>query len=163
MLWTVTVAPGLTDAGVVNVKSLMVIAVADPPVVPDPAAGAEEPDAPADVLPQPASAVRRARAQRNARTARPVGPGDRWTLDMTPSAREELEQVSVELLLVVADEAVRSARVDLELAVLDQVDRLPRGRLDGHDLVVVAVEDQKRDVDLPEVIGEIGLGKGLDA
>src|SRR4051794_3208897 len=68
MLWTVTVAPGLTDAGTVNVKSLIMITASDPPDDPDPAAGAAVPDdavpddAPADEPEQPVRAARTASA-----------------------------------------------------------------------------------------------------
>src|SRR5262244_3966495 len=56
-------------------------------------------------------------------------------------------------------------------AYLSQVDAVARiddrggfpGRvLDGNDLVVLAVQDQSRDIELLEVLGEIGLGEGLD-
>src|SRR3954468_17166203 len=81
MLCTVTVAPGLTEAGVVNVKSLIVIAVSDPPAAPDPPAGAAEPDAPADEPEQPASAAS-AIAQRHATTACRSPLAEPWILDM---------------------------------------------------------------------------------
>jgi hypothetical protein len=35
--------------------------------------------------------------------------------------------------------------------------------LDGHDLVVLTVHDQSRDIELPEVFSEVGFRKGLDA
>jgi hypothetical protein len=50
---------------------------------------------------------------------------------------------------------VRQALVDLELRTPDQFAREHRAGADGDNLVVVAVYDQRRDVDLPEVLGEV--------
>src|SRR3712207_4139557 len=69
------------------------------------------------------------------------------------SARQEGEQISVELLLVGPVQAVRRSGVDLELGVLQEVDRLPGRRTDRHDLVVVPVGDERRDVDGLQVLG----------
>ncbi len=55
------------------------------------------------------------------------------------------------------------ARVDLEHGMWHQPRRRPSGRIDRHDLVVVAVDHQQRHVDGAQVPGEIGLGKRLDA
>src|SRR3954451_15603239 len=96
MLCTVTVAPGLTEAGVVNVKSLIVIGVSDPPAAaPDPAAEAVEPDAaPADEPEQPASAARTI-AQRHATTACRCPLAEPWILDMRlPAFRRRNGSVS---------------------------------------------------------------------
>ena len=76
---------------------------------------------------------------------------------------EEFEEVAVELLFVGTGQPVRGTRVDLELRAGDDLRRLQGSCLDGYDLVVVAMEDQRRYVDLLEVFGEIGLGEGLDA
>ena len=60
------------------------------------------------------------------------------------SALDELEQVGVELVLVRERKAVRRARVDLEFGVGDDL-RGQRGRVgERDDLVVVAVDDQRR-------------------
>ncbi len=40
---------------------------------------------------------------------------------------------------------------------------MPCGIRDRHDLVVVAVHHQHRDVDPLQILGEVGLGEGLDA
>src|SRR5688500_15905328 len=78
------------------------------------------------------------------------GPRWRWS-----SARQEGQQVGVELFLVGAVETVRRPGVDLELGTLHQVDRLPSGRDDRHDLVVVPVRDERGDVDGLEVLGQV--------
>src|ERR1022692_1786561 len=81
------------------------------------------------------------------------------------SGLDEVEQVGVEGVLVGGgvSEAVRGPGVDLQGRVLDDLRRQEGRGTDGHDLVVVAVDDQGRDVDLLEVFGEVGLGEGLDA
>ena len=63
----------------------------------------------------------------------------------------------------VAHQAVRRACVDLERGVLDHLRRAVPADRDRHDLVVVAVDDQRRDVELLQVLGEVGLGERLDA
>ena len=75
----------------------------------------------------------------------------------------KLQQVGVDDVGVGGAHAVREARVDLERAVLEQLDRQLGGVGDRHDLVVVAVHDQRRHVDRLEVLGEVGLREGLDA
>src|SRR5215475_5473976 len=60
-------------------------------------------------------------------------------------------------------EAVWCARIVDYRRAPDELGRLPRRVLDGNDLVVLAVHDQGRNIDLLEVLGEIGLGEGLDA
>ncbi len=76
---------------------------------------------------------------------------------------QEGQQVGVELLLVRAGEAVGRARIDLKARVLDEL-RGEEGRVvDRHNLVVVAMDDQGRNVELLEVFREVRLGEGLDA
>jgi hypothetical protein len=58
---------------------------------------------------------------------------------------------------------VGSALVDLEQRVLHDLRGEPRRIVDGHDLVVAAVDDERWHVDLLEVLGEVGLREGLDA
>src|SRR6266700_3060174 len=73
------------------------------------------------------------------------------------------QQIGVELLLVREGEAVGRARIDFQGGVLDDL-RGAEGRgTDRHDLVVVAVDDQGRNVDLQQVFREVRLGEGLDA
>src|SRR5205809_2132032 len=78
-------------------------------------------------------------------------------------APEEGQQVSVDLILMRGSEAVRRARIVDFLRALDEPGRFPRRVLDGNDLVVPTVHDQGRNIDLLQVLGEIGLGEGLDA
>src|SRR5437879_4828147 len=59
--------------------------------------------------------------------------------------------------------AVREALVSLERALPQKLGRQGPGVRIGHDLVVVAVADQHRHVDLLQVLGEVGLGEGDDA
>ena len=58
-------------------------------------------------------------------------------------------------------EPMRRTRIVDFLRAVDDLGRFPRGVLDGNDLVVLAVQDQGRDVKLPEVPGEVGLGNAL--
>ena len=88
--------------------------------------------------------------------ARPPDRGDRLAV-------EELEQVGVELVLVRGREPMGRARVRLQLGVRDEL-RGPRARVrERDDLVVLAVDDERRDVEPLQVLGEIRLGEGLDA
>src|SRR6266487_4192415 len=79
------------------------------------------------------------------------------------SSLDEGEQVRVDLILQRRAHAVGRARIDLQLRVLDDLGRKHGGRADRHDLVVIAVKDQGRDVELLEIFGQIRLGEGLDA
>ena len=60
-------------------------------------------------------------------------------------------------------QAVRRAGIHDQLGVLDEFARRERTGRDRHDLVVVAVENQRRYVKLLEILGKVRLGKGLDA
>src|SRR5688572_7557947 len=77
--------------------------------------------------------------------------------------REERQDVGVQLLLVLPRDAVRSAGVDLQLAVLDELDALDRGIRDRNDLVVVAMREEDRHVERLQVVGEVGLRERGDA
>ena len=59
--------------------------------------------------------------------------------------------------------AVRRTRIIDFLCAPYETSRLHRRVLDGNNLVVIAVQDQGRDIDLFEVLGEIGLRECLDA
>ena len=78
-------------------------------------------------------------------------------------APEEREQVGIDLILMRRRDAVRRARIVDFLGSLDEPCRLYRRVFDGNDLVVLTVQDQGGDIELLEVLGEIGLGEGLDA
>src|SRR3989442_6096219 len=76
---------------------------------------------------------------------------------------QEGQQVFVELLLVREGQAVGRPRIDLQGGALDDLGG-EQGRVaDRHDLVVVAVDDQSRNVELLEVFGEVRLREDLDA
>src|SRR5690242_11441680 len=59
---------------------------------------------------------------------------------------QEGQQVLVDLVLEGRAHAVRRARVDLQRRALDDLGREPGRGADGHDLVVVAVQDERRHV-----------------
>src|SRR5262245_40701538 len=83
--------------------------------------------------------------------------------DLPLALLDELEQVAVDDIGMRRDQTVRqSGVVDFRRAP-DQLSRLLRRVLDRHDLIVLAVHDQGRDIDLLEVIGEVRLREGLDA
>src|SRR3989442_596852 len=76
---------------------------------------------------------------------------------------QEGEQVGVELLLVREGQAVGRPRIDLQGRALDDLGG-EQGRVsDRHDLVVVAVDDQGRNIEPLEVFRLVRLGEGLDA
>src|ERR1700760_2779609 len=69
-------------------------------------------------------------------------PTRRWT-SRSPSTLDERQQVLVHLVLVRRAYAVGRARIDLEGRILHELGRQHRRVGDRHDLVVVAVEDQR--------------------
>jgi len=76
---------------------------------------------------------------------------------------EEGQQVFVELPLVRGHQAMGCARIDLQGGVLDEPGG-EQGRVgNGHDLVIIAMDDQGGDVEALEVFGLVRLGEGLDA
>src|SRR4051794_2881206 len=78
-------------------------------------------------------------------------------------ALQEGEQVSVDLVVKGGGETVWRARVVDFLPILYEPGRFAGRVVDGDDLVVLAVHDKRRHVERREVIGEVGLRKGLDA
>ena len=78
-------------------------------------------------------------------------------------AREERKQIRVDLVLVRRAHAVRQARIVDFDGPLDEPGRLPRRNVDRHDLIVLAVHEQSRDIELLQVVVELGLREGLDA
>jgi hypothetical protein len=76
---------------------------------------------------------------------------------------QERQQISIHLILMRSRDAVRCTWIVDFLRALDESGRLRCRVLDRDDLVVLAVHDQSRDIDLLEVLGEIGLREGLDA
>src|SRR6185369_1589467 len=78
-------------------------------------------------------------------------------------ALDERQQVRVELIAMRCHQAVRCARIHLQGRTLEQFGRQPSSVVDRHDLIIVAVEDQHRNVDLLQVLVEVALGELLDA
>src|SRR3954468_11194864 len=76
---------------------------------------------------------------------------------------DEAQQVGVQLLLVRRRQPVGRTGIDLQHRALDDLGGGPAGGVDGDDLIVVTVDDQRRDVDPLQVFGQIGLGELLDA
>ena len=81
----------------------------------------------------------------------------------TVSLSEKLEQIGIELIFVRVGKTVRGTRVNLQGRVLDEFGRSERRGANRHDLVVVAMDDQCWHVEFFKIIGEIRLGKRLDA
>src|ERR1043165_9514078 len=79
------------------------------------------------------------------------------------SGLDELEQVRIDAVFFGRAHAVRAALVYLERGSSHQL--CGQHRRVGYrlDLIVVAVEDERRHVELFEVFGEVSLGEGLDA
>ena len=76
-------------------------------------------------------------------------------------APEEGQQVGVELVLKCGGEAVRRTRVVDLLRALDEPGGFPGRVLDGNDLIVLAVQDQSRDIELLEVSAKSASEKAL--
>jgi hypothetical protein len=70
---------------------------------------------------------------------------------------KEREQVGIDDIGLCRDHAVRVILVCFERAVLEELGGEWAGRLVRHDLVVLAVHDQNRHVDLFQILSEIGL------
>src|SRR5215218_3319801 len=90
----------------------------------------------------------------------PMSPDKLLLLGLGP---QEGQQISIHLILMRGRKAVRCTWIVDFLRPLDESGRLGCRVLDRDDLVVLAVHDQSRDIDLLEVLGEIGLREGLDA
>src|SRR5690606_18708454 len=90
-------------------------------------------------------------------------PGSLQASTGSPVGAQELEEILVDPVLVRGGQAVRRAGIVNVLHVRNQPGRLARRVVNRDDLVVLAVQQQGRHVDLPQVVGEIGLGEGLHA
>jgi hypothetical protein len=90
----------------------------------------------------------------------PMSPDKLLLLGLGP---QEGQQISIHLILMRSRDSVRRTWIVDFLRALDESGRLRCRVLDRDDLVVLAVHDQSRDIDLLEVLGEIGLREGLDA
>lgn len=71
----------------------------------------------------------------------------------------ECEQVGVELLLARIAEAVRTAGINFQRGIRHKL----RRSTDGHDLIIIAVNHQRRHIEFFQVFGEVGFREGLDA
>ena len=75
----------------------------------------------------------------------------------------ESQQVCIYLILVRRARSVRRARIDPERCITHNFRRQSGRVVDGHDLIVIVMQDQGRYVDLFEIFSEICLGKRLNA
>ena len=73
------------------------------------------------------------------------------------------KQIGAHLVLVCRAQAVRGALVNLQGRALDELGLELAGVGERHDLVVVALNDERRYVELLQVLGLIRLGERLDA
>lgn len=76
---------------------------------------------------------------------------------------DELEQVVVHVILVRRRDAMRRARVVDLLCARYQASRLFRGDRERNDLIILSVKEQRRDVELLQVTGEVRLRERRDA
>ena len=74
----------------------------------------------------------------------------------------EGKQFGIDLVLERGTHSVWSARVDFEDGSLNNPGRKQGRSTDRYDLVVVTVENQRWDVELLEILSEIGFGEGFD-
>src|SRR5674476_1255125 len=79
------------------------------------------------------------------------------------SCLKKRQKIGVELFLMRFGQAMGSAWVYLQGRVLDEFRGGQSRGADRHDLVVVAVNNQRRHVEFLEVFGKIRLGERLDA
>ena len=76
---------------------------------------------------------------------------------------KECQQIGIQLVFVRGAEPVRGAGVDLQGCSLHQSGGQDRRVSDGHNLIVVSVDDQGGHVDPFQVFGKVGFREGLDA
>src|ERR1700761_6309802 len=75
---------------------------------------------------------------------------------------QKLQQIRVHLICMSGSQSVRKTRIVEFFCALDEFGRLSSRVVDRHDLVIFPVHDQGRDVELAEVITEIGLRECSD-
>jgi len=97
------------------------------------------------------------------RVQRPPDPHSSPDTTLSGLGLQEGQQVGVELILVRAGEAVGRTWIDLESRVLDDLGGEQGRGTDGHNLVVVAVNDQGRNIEPLAIFGAIGLRESLNA
>src|SRR5713226_10467972 len=76
---------------------------------------------------------------------------------------EEREQIRIDLVLVGRAHAVRQPRIDFQRGSLNQLGGEKGRGADRHDLVIVAMEEERWYIKLSEIFGEVRLGEGFDA
>src|SRR2546426_190201 len=84
-------------------------------------------------------------------------------VSVSGASPDEAEQVGVDDLRIRRGHAVRKLRIGLQRALLQELDRQARAVVDRDDLIVLAVHDQRGDVDRLQIVGEVGLRERLDA
>jgi hypothetical protein len=83
--------------------------------------------------------------------------------EYSPLCLEEREQIRVDLVLVGGAQPVRCAGIDLELCLRRDLHRRLGLGADRHNLVVVAVDEERRHGHLLEILGLVRLGEHLNA
>ena len=94
--------------------------------------------------------------------SRPLGPVHRLPLTPVQDFRNS-SRSALNLSFSVAVRPCAAPWYTLSVAFFTSFDGLPRRVVDRHDLVVVAVDEQRRDVDLLQVLRQVRLGERLDA
>src|SRR5665213_561297 len=80
-----------------------------------------------------------------------------------PSCLDEGEQIVVNLILHCRAQSMRGTLVHLELRIRDEL-RLERPRIgERHNLIIVTLNDERRDVHALKVFGLIRFGESFDA
>ena len=78
-------------------------------------------------------------------------------------AFDEREQISAHIVLVRRAQTMRGALIDLQNCAFDELGLEQASVGERHDLVVVALNDQGRHVELLQVLGLVSFGERLDA
>src|SRR5712692_5310681 len=76
---------------------------------------------------------------------------------------QEREQVGIDLVCMSSAHTVRRPRIDLQRGTLDELGLEQAGVGERHDLVGVALQDERRYVELLQVLGLICFRERLDA
>src|ERR1700709_1528674 len=76
---------------------------------------------------------------------------------------EKRQQIRVDYFFLSRTHAVWKARINLQCRPFNNLRGKQTRCNDGHDLIVVAVKDESRHIELLEILGEISFRKRLDA
>src|SRR5690242_11103498 len=76
---------------------------------------------------------------------------------------EERKQIRIDLVFVSRAQAVRRAFIDFQCGARDELGREQRRGANRHDLVIIAVHDERGYGDLFEIFCKVRLGERLDA